>query len=436
MLSRAGFCTVPNMFPAAAWLLLLVAPGPPWATGARIQETEEGDASKLGPCFQGSAVEAGGLNLGQRWGDPSPTATLHIDLQTVTSAASSFDFRTFDPEGVIFYGDTSPGVDWFILALRRGKPEMQIHNTLINITVSGGRRLDDGQWHRILVKNEGHGVMLEVDGEDHLTLSHVSHPIVNRPTPQMRIGVGGVLISLQELLVPLNPALDGCMRHWDWLNKSLEWREGASLEDRDAKVCFASIQRGSFFRGNGQAVFALSGLPTGPTPANGSWVLSLQLQIRAAPQLSTLLAVSTLKQSPLLRLALRHTDLTAELGNKTVLLVPLPEGGCLDTPLLLRISPSSFTLRLGDTEISKPTPKSDFESLQRTWLSRVGSLAIGGPSGEQKSQEANFFQGCLSSIRVQGRELDLDAAHYRTNSIWAHSCPGSHEGKVNRNDGH
>ncbi|XP_063157753.1 sex hormone-binding globulin [Candoia aspera] len=424
------------MFPAATWLFLLVALGPPSAMGDRIQEAEEGDASKLGLCFKGFAVEAGSLNLGQRWGDPSPTATLHIDLQTVTSAASSFDFRTFDPEGVIFYGDTSPSVDWFVLALRRGKPEMQIHNTLTNITVSGGRRLDDGQWHRIVVKNEGHGVMLEVDGDDHLTLSHVSHPIVSRPTSQMRIGVGGMLISLHELLAPLNPALDGCMRRWDWLNKSLEWHEGTSLADQDTKVCFVTVQRGSFFPGDGQAVFALSALPSGPRPANGSWLLSMQLRIRAAPQQSTLLAVSALKQSPLLRLALQHMDLTAELGNKTVLLVPLPEGGCLDTLVFLSVSPSSFKLRLGNTEISKPTPKSEFESLQQIWLSRMGSLVIGGLFGEEKSQEVNFFRGCLSAIQVQGRELDLDAAQYRANSIWAHSCPGSDEGEVNRNDGH
>ncbi|ETE66985.1 Sex hormone-binding globulin, partial [Ophiophagus hannah] len=172
-------------------------------------------------------------------------------------AVSSFDFRTFDPEGVIFYGDTGPGDDWFILALRRGKPIVQIHNTLTNITIT--------------VKNEGHFIMLLVDGDDQLTLSHVSHPIVNQPTPQMRIGVGGLFILPNELLLP---------------------------------------------------------------------------------------------------------DLTAELGNQTVLLLPLPEGGCLDSPLLLRLTSSSFTLRLGDTEISKPTPKAEFESLQQLWLSNMGSLVI------------------------------------------------------------
>ncbi|XP_070623456.1 sex hormone-binding globulin [Erythrolamprus reginae] len=424
------------MFPAVAWLVLLVAPGQPRATGDPIQEAGEGDVLKLGACFRGSPVEVGGLNVGQRWGDPSPTARLLIDLRTVTSAASTFDFRTFDPEGLIFYGDTNPGVDWFVLALRRGKPVIQIHNTLTNITASSGQRLNDGQWHRITVKNEGHFVRLFVDGDDQLTLSHVSYPIVNQDTPQMRIGVGGMFIPLNELLLPLNPALDGCIRRWDWLNTSQDWHEGASLHHRDTKVCFATVQRGSFFRGDGQAVFALSGLPSGLSTVDGDWMLSVELQVRAAPQLSTLVAVSAWKQPPVLRLALHRRDLMAELGNRTVLLLPLPEGGCLDTPLLLRLTPSSFTLRLDSIEITKPTPRAEFESLQQLWLSTMGRLVIGGESGEESSQEANFFQGCLGVIRVQGHELDLDEAQNRSNSISAHSCPGNMRGKLDVGGGH
>uniref|UniRef100_A0A670J0U2 Laminin G domain-containing protein n=1 Tax=Podarcis muralis TaxID=64176 RepID=A0A670J0U2_PODMU len=126
--------------------------------------------------------------------------------------------------GVIFYGDMSPGVNWFLLALRNGKPEIQIHNTLTNVTVSGGRRLDDGHWHRVRgVCNEGHTVLLAVDGVDQLTLNHVSEAIVEAPVFALRIGVGGLLIPMEELLLPLNPAMDGCMRRWNWLNKSTEW---------------------------------------------------------------------------------------------------------------------------------------------------------------------------------------------------------------------
>ncbi|XP_061446736.1 sex hormone-binding globulin [Rhineura floridana] len=422
------------MIPIAPWLLLLVVPGAPWTAGEELQGIMGAYLSKHGQCFQSLSGEAGALNLGQRLGDSSPTATLFVDLRTVTSAASSFDFRTFDPEGIIFYGDMSPGVNWFVLALRKGKPEIQIHNTVTNITVSGGSRINDGQWHRIMVKNEGHRVMLEVDGDDHLTLSHVSKAIIDDPVSLMRIGVGGLFIPVQELLLPLNPALDGCMRRWNWLNRSSEWLEGASLEEQGTKVCFPTIHRGSFFPGDGVATFSLSGLPTGLSSANKSWSLAVEMWIRAAPQSGTLLAVSTMKQTLLLCLNLHRTDLMAQLGNKTVLLVPLPTGGCLDAHLLLSITPSHVTLRLGDTETSKPTPKPDFESLKHIWLGQKGHLIFGGLPGHEKSplaQEGIFFRGCLRGIQVQGHELDLDLAQYRSNSIWPHSCPGSDAGKAN-----
>uniref|UniRef100_A0A8D2LXB4 Laminin G domain-containing protein n=1 Tax=Varanus komodoensis TaxID=61221 RepID=A0A8D2LXB4_VARKO len=147
-----------------------------------------------------------------------------------------------------FFGDTQPEVDWFILAMRGGKPEIQIFNNVTKITVSGGPRIDDGKWHQ------------------------------------------------------LNPAMDGCMRRWNWLNKSLEWQEASSLEDKGTKRCFRAVSRGSFFPGDGLATFSLAG-----------------------------------------------TDHA-------------------------------------------------------------------------------FFRGCLRAILVHGRELDLDAVQSRSNSIWAHSCPGEDAG--------
>ncbi|XP_042327182.1 sex hormone-binding globulin [Sceloporus undulatus] len=426
------------MLPNAAWLLFLVLPGLPLMAGEPSPKIEGTYDSKYGQCFQSLTGEAGALNLGQRWGDPSPTATLYIDLRTVTSATSFFDFRTFDPEGVIFYGDTNHGKDWFILALRKGKPEMQIHNSVTNITVSGGLRLNDGRWHRLMVKNEGHIVLLEVDGDDQLVLSHVSKPIIEQPIFDMRIGVGGLFIPAQELLMPLNTAMDGCMRRWEWLNKSLEWREGSSLEEEGTKVCFPSIRHGSFFPGNGLATFSLAGLPTGLSPANGNWSLSVEMRIEGAPQAATLLAISSVKHTPVLRLDLRHTDLVAQLGNKTVFMVQLPAEGCLDLQLVMQITPSHLTLRLANAETLKPIPKTDFDSLKQIWLGQRGDLIIGGLPGSERTplaQERGFFRGCLRAIRVQGWELDLDAAQSRSNSIWAHSCPGLEDGGKANMDG-
>ncbi|KAJ6654909.1 hypothetical protein lerEdw1_006380 [Lerista edwardsae] len=425
------------LFPA--WLLLLLA----LALADEPQETEGGRASQHDQCFPTLSREAGALNLGQRWGDSSPTASLHVDLRTVTSAASSFDFRTFDPEGVIFFGNTSVDTDWFVLGLRRGKPEMQIHNTVTNISVTGGLCLNDGRWHRVLVKNEGESVTLEVDGDDVLTLHRVSHAIVGRPSSDMHIGVGGLLIPRRELLTPMHTAMDGCMRRWNWLNRSLEWQEGISLADAGPKACFATLRRGSFFPGTGLASFLLSDLPTGRGAAGGNWSLEVEMGVRAAQQVSALLAVSTAERTPVFSLRLQHKDLVVQVGNATVLGVPLPAEGCLDVRLFLHLTPAGLTLRLGDGEASGPVQPPDFERLRDLWLGKRGTLSIGGlpgslgqnptvafavfvPGEEEpaEAQEGGSFRGCLREIRVQGSTLDLDAAHRRSDSIWAHSCPG------------
>lgn len=62
---------------------------------------------------------------------------------------SSFQLRTFDPEGAIFYGDTKKGADWFVLSLKDGIPLVQICKGDIHISVAGGTRLNDGKWHTV-----------------------------------------------------------------------------------------------------------------------------------------------------------------------------------------------------------------------------------------------------------------------------------------------
>lgn len=65
------------------------------------------------------------------------------------SIRSSFQFRTFDPEGAIFYGDTKLGRDWFVLSLKDGFPLMHISRGDVQVTVASGPRLNDGKWHTV-----------------------------------------------------------------------------------------------------------------------------------------------------------------------------------------------------------------------------------------------------------------------------------------------
>uniref|UniRef100_A0A8C0DGQ4 Sex hormone-binding globulin n=1 Tax=Balaenoptera musculus TaxID=9771 RepID=A0A8C0DGQ4_BALMU len=71
-----------------------------------------------------------------------------FNLTKIIKTSSSFEFRTWDPEGVIFYGDTNPEDDWFVLGLQDGRPEIQLHNHWAQLTVGAGPRLDDGRWHQ------------------------------------------------------------------------------------------------------------------------------------------------------------------------------------------------------------------------------------------------------------------------------------------------
>ncbi|XP_074838988.1 sex hormone-binding globulin [Carettochelys insculpta] len=382
------------------------------------------------PCFQVLPAEEETLNIGQYWGGVTPTATLEIDLSRVTSADSSFELRTLDPEGVIFFGDLGDSSDWFLLGLRRGRAEIQLFNNLTTVVVRGGQRLDDGRWHKLRVRNEGNSVLLEADGAELLALSHVLQPITQRAAPHMRIAVGGHLLPAPQLLSPLDAALDGCMRRWVWLNQSTTWQQGPPLGG-SSKPCFPHLRPGSFFPGAGLASFPLAELANNCAPLNGSWELEVKMGLRAPRQTGLLLAVEGLYRSLALSLVLHPTDMRVRLGNRTELRLTLPEGPCLDAPLSLQVSPSHLALRLGTHQGSLPSQPPDFQALWAAWLDRGTRLFIGGlPEGPETPSPPEWgpFRGCLRGIRVQGHPLDLDEALFRNDTIWAHSCPGEGAG--------
>lgn len=60
--------------------------------------------------------------------------------------AAEFDFRTFDPEGVVLYAESSQS-SWFMLGLRDGRIEVQFNNQHTFKLTSGGKAINDGQWH-------------------------------------------------------------------------------------------------------------------------------------------------------------------------------------------------------------------------------------------------------------------------------------------------
>ncbi|KAM9002982.1 LOW QUALITY PROTEIN: sex hormone-binding globulin [Sarcophilus harrisii] len=87
------------------------------------------------------------LHLGSGTGQ-EPVAITTFNFTKVLAISS--ELQTWDPEGVIFYGDTNPKHDWFMLGLRGGL-EIQFHNFWAQFTVGVGSQLNDGYWHQVNV---------------------------------------------------------------------------------------------------------------------------------------------------------------------------------------------------------------------------------------------------------------------------------------------
>ncbi|PNI36884.1 SHBG isoform 18 [Pan troglodytes] len=173
-----------------------------------------------------------------------------FDLTKITKTSSSFEVRTWDPEGVIFYGDTNPKDDWFMLGLRDGRPEIQLHNHWAQLTVGAGPRLDDGRWHQLV------------------------------------------------------PALDGCLRRDSWLDKQAEISASAPTSLRS---CDVESNPGIFLPPGTQAEFNLRDIPQ---PHAEPWAFSLDLGLKQAAGSGHLLALGTPENPSWLSLHLQDQEKT------------------------------------------------------------------------------------------------------------------------------
>ncbi|XP_072497277.1 sex hormone-binding globulin isoform X2 [Notamacropus eugenii] len=340
------------------------------------------------------------LYLGNGTGH-EPVIIMNFNLTKVARVMSSFDLRTWDPEGVIFYGDTNPKDDWFMLGLRSGRLEIQLHNFWAQLTVGAGPRLDDGCWHQLKIKNQVDSLLVEVDGDEVLRLSQVSKPLAGMALPIMRIA--------------LIPALDGCLQHHIWVSQP---GSTVPFSHPPQGACSPEAQPGTFLPPGAHTVFSLKDVPQ---PDVDPWAFSLELRLQFFGGSGCLLALGILGNQSLLSLELQDQILvlSARLPEELEVLsksMPVSPG-----PLIqLELGLTTVVLNQGLQKVTFILPPALLVSLLDLWNQPKGSLILGVVPGEVSS--ASF---CLNGLRVQGRELDVDQALSRSKNIWTHSCPRS-----------
>ncbi|XP_043438906.1 sex hormone-binding globulin isoform X1 [Prionailurus bengalensis] len=340
-----------------------------------------------------------------------PITIMTFDFTKIRKTSSSFELRTWDPEGVIFYGDTNPQKDWFVLGLRDGRPEIQMHNHLAQLTVGAGPRLDDGKWHQVEVKVIGDSLLLSVDGEEVLCLRQVSGPLAGKVQPVVRIALGGLLFPVSSLRLPLVPTLDGCLRRENWLDQQAQ--TSVSALTRSLRSCAAESQPGTFFPPGTRAEFSLQDIPQ---PHAEPWAFSLDLGLQLAAGSGHLLALGTPENPPWLSLQLQDQKVVLSSVSGPQLDLPLVSG----TPLQLKLGESGVVLSQRPKKEILALPLLDPASLLNLWVQPQGRLFLGALPGEASS--ASF---CLDGLWAQGQKLDMDRALSRSQNIWTHSCPQS-----------
>ncbi|XP_078147949.1 sex hormone-binding globulin [Centroberyx gerrardi] len=371
--------------------------------GAEGQENGRGkkEVSGRGPVY-----------LGQQRDIWKPLIQTTANLSELQSIKSTFEFRTFDPEGAVFYGDTKHGDDWFILSLREGIPEMQISEGNILISVTGGPKLNDGKWHLLELSSVGKFVILEVDGSKALVVGLQSIEPDDVTSGELRLALGGILVDTKKMIVQFEPQMDGCVREGSWLNLSIPWE----TEAEELWPCYQNIQPGSYFPGTGFAVFSTSVFPI---EAEQSGV-KIEMWGEFNQMDGTVLSIKAPGQEVMLAVEANNNtkEVTLTFGKDKIILAESIKRLAIifqtDLLQLLKDGEPSEAKRLSVTAESHP-------GYLTTW--REGRLAFGGLLGEGEDDVgSHFLTGCLEKIQVQGKDLDLDSA-VKHASVSSYSCP-------------
>ncbi|XP_076017608.1 sex hormone-binding globulin [Genypterus blacodes] len=351
------------------------------------------------------------IYLGQNRDIWRPLIQTTVNLTEIRSIMSTFELRTFDPEGVVFYGDTENGIDWFVLSLSEGIPLMQISKEDVLVSVMGGPKLNDGKWHVLEVSSQGRFVVLDVDGSQALVVGMQSEKIKDRVLKgEMRLALGGILIDEEKLIVQFPPQMDGCVREGRWLNLTTLWE----TEAEELWPCYQNIQPGSFFPGTGFAIFNTSVFPFEAEQ------VEIEIWGDFAQMDGTIWSIKAPGQELMITLMVNKyaNEVKLTFGNETIimnetfkrLMITLQK----DFLQILRHEDQTETPRLLSIPLSHP-------GCLNAW--REGRLAIGGLLGDgEDNKGSHFLRGCLEKIQVQGKDLDLDLAEKHA-SVLSHSCP-------------
>uniref|UniRef100_A0A8C2X961 Vitamin K-dependent protein S n=1 Tax=Cyclopterus lumpus TaxID=8103 RepID=A0A8C2X961_CYCLU len=336
------------------------------------------------------------LYLGEQFAG-LPVIYLRFRLPENTKFAAEFDFRTFDPEGVVLYAESSHD-SWFMLGLRGGRIEVQFKNQHTFKVTSGGKAINDGQWHVISVDELESSISVKISKEAVMSINSPDSLFTSvNGKLETKVYIAG-LPNRTDVIKPINPRLDGCIRGWNLMN------QGASgvkevIQEKKSKHCFVYVERGSYFTGAGLAHFNID------YSDSGSWKVDVQMNIRPSSSTGVLFALVHNHKVPL-----------------SVAVVTKGEEDAVSSfTLLLEINVSnSSTVTYMKSDALQEALKHFNSTMQSPISTYIGGIPDDVPL--PATPVTAFYHGCMD-ITIAGQQLDFDEALGKHNSIKSHSCP-------------
>ncbi|KAM9049336.1 growth arrest-specific protein 6 [Megaptera novaeangliae] len=367
----------------------------------------------------------------------TPVIRLRFKRLQPTRLVAEFDFRTFDPEGVLFFAGGHRGSTWVVLGLRAGRLELQLRYQGVGRVTSSGPIINHGSWQTISVEELERNLVIKVNKDAVMKIAVAGDLFqLDRGLYHLNLTVGGVPFKEKDLVQPMNPRLDGCLRSWHWLDGE-DTTVQETVQVNVKMQCFSLTERGSFFPGSGFAFYSLDYARTSPdVGTETAWEVEAVARIRPATDTGLLLALVGADQAVVLSVALVDYHSTKRLKKQlvvlavesvTLVLMEIKVCDGQEHVVTVSVNKDGATLEVdgtkGQSEVSPAGLQERLAVLGRHLQGSVLTFVGGLPDVPVTSAPVTaFYRGCMT-LEVNRQVLDLDEATYKHSDITAHSCP-------------
>lgn len=360
-----------------------------------------------------------------------PVVYLRFKLPDVTRFSAEFDFRTYDGEGVILYAESADATSWFLLALRDGKIEIQFKNDLWTKVTTGGKSINNGDWHIVSVEELENSISVKIAKEAVMNINNPKY--LFKPVNgilETKVYIAGLPRKTENLIKPINPRLDGCIRGWNLMNQgALGVKE--FIQGKQSKHCLVDVEEGSYYPGGGLAHFKLN--YTDITSIEEDWIVNVTLDIRSSTGTGVMFALVKEDTVPLaVAIEDQSSDIVQDIivSIKDITVARLSTKRiCTDKNLFVGLTATKSTLDITSDSYSeiryanKEVIKTQLSVLDQAMKGHVDTYLGGIPDIPLTATPVSaFYIGCMD-VAINGNLIDLDEAVSKENDIRSHSCP-------------